>query len=45
VRSNSLSALTLRNRVEILQDAAEFYPRLVKDMEGEQHSIHLQHFM
>jgi cardiolipin synthase len=34
VRRNSLSMLTQRNRVEILQDAARFYPRLLEDMDG-----------
>ena len=32
VRRNSHSALTRRNTVEILQDAAEFYPRMMEDM-------------
>jgi cardiolipin synthase len=45
VRRNSHSALTARNRVEILQDAAEFYPRLVEDMKAARHSIHLQYFI
>ena len=45
VRRNSQSALTTRNRVEILQDAAEFYPRLIADMKAAQHSIHLQYFI
>jgi cardiolipin synthase A/B len=45
VRRNSRSALTARNRVEILQDAAEFYPRLMEDMEAARHSIHLQYFI
>ena len=45
VRRNSRSALTTRNRVEILQDAAEFYPRLMEDMEAARHSIHLQYFI
>jgi cardiolipin synthase len=45
VRRNSRSALTTRNRVEILQNAAEFYPRLMEDMEAARHSIHLQYFI
>jgi cardiolipin synthase len=45
VRRNSLSALTTRNRVEIQQDAAKFYPSLIEDIRGAQHSIHLQYFI
>ncbi|GIK99434.1 MAG: cardiolipin synthase [Alphaproteobacteria bacterium] len=45
VRRNSRSALTTRNRVEILQDAAAFYPRLIEDMKAARHSIHLQYFI
>jgi cardiolipin synthase len=45
VRHNSRSALTTRNRVEILQDAAVFYPRLVEDLQTARHSIHLQYFI
>ncbi len=45
VRRNSHSALTTRNRVEILQDAAVFYPRMVEDMKAARHSIHLQYFI
>jgi cardiolipin synthase A/B len=45
VRRNSRSALTTRNRVEILQDAAAFYPRLMEDMQAARHSIHLQYFI
>jgi cardiolipin synthase len=45
VRRNSYSALTARNRVEILQDAAAFYPRLVEDLKAARHSIHLQYFI
>ena len=45
VRRNSHSALTIRNRVEILQDAAAFYPRMVEDMKAARHSIHLQYFI
>ena len=45
VRRNSLSVLSTRNRVEIQQDAAKFYPSLIKDMKAAQHSIHLQYFI
>jgi cardiolipin synthase len=45
VRRNSHSALPSRNRVEVLQDAAEFYPRLVEDLKAARHSIHLQYFI
>jgi len=45
VRRNSLSALTSRNRVEIQQDAAKFYPRLVEDVKAARHSVHLQYFI
>lgn len=45
VRQNSQSALSGRNVVEILQDATAFYPRLIADIEGARHSIHLQYFI
>jgi len=45
VRRNSHSALTRRNSVEILQDAARFYPRMMEDMKAARHSIHLQYFI
>ncbi len=45
VRRNSVSALTTRNRVEIQQDAAKFYPSLIDDIKAAQHSIHLQYFI
>ena len=45
VRRNSRSALTRRNTVEILQDAAEFYPGMMEDMRAARHSIHLQYFI
>ncbi len=45
VRHNSNSALTNRNHVEIQQNAAEFYPSLMKDMNAARHSIHLQYFI
>jgi cardiolipin synthase A/B len=45
VRRNSRSVLTGWNAVEILQDAATFYPRLMEDLEQARHSIHLQYFI
>jgi cardiolipin synthase A/B len=45
VRRNSLSALTTRNRVEIQQDAAKFYPSLIENIKAAQNSIHLQYFI
>ncbi|GAA0596370.1 cardiolipin synthase [Craurococcus roseus] len=45
VRRNSHSALTTRNRVEVQEDAATFYPSLARDMEAARHSIHLQYFI
>jgi cardiolipin synthase len=45
VRHNSQSALTRRNQVEILQDAAAFYRRMIDDMNAAQGSIHLQYFI
>jgi cardiolipin synthase A/B len=45
VRRNSRSALTRRNTAQILQDAAEFYPRMMEDMRAARHSIHLQYFI
>ena len=45
VRRNSYSALTARNTVEILQDAATFYPRMIEDIRSARHSIHMQYFI
>ena len=45
VRRNSQSALTTCNRVEVLQNAAELYPRLMEDMKAARHSIHFQYFI
>jgi cardiolipin synthase len=45
VRRNSQSALTKHNCVEVQQDAAEFYPSMMKDIESARHSIHLQYFI
>jgi cardiolipin synthase len=44
VRHNGYSALTTENRVEILQDAAGFYPRLMEDLRKAKETIHLQFF-
>ncbi|KAB0265576.1 cardiolipin synthase [Microvirga brassicacearum] len=45
VRRNSRSGLSRRNRVQIQQDAAVFYPSLIDDMKAARHSIHLQYFI
>ncbi len=45
VRRNSQSSLTSGNRVEILQDAATFYPRMVEDMKAARRSIHHQYYI
>ena len=45
VRRNPRSALTRGNRVEILQDADTFYPRLIEDLKAARRSIHLQYFI
>jgi cardiolipin synthase len=45
VRRNSYSALTKFNSVHIQQDAGEFYPSMMKDIESARHSIHLQYFI
>ena len=45
VRHNGHSALTSENRVEILQDAQAFYPRLIADLKQAKESIHLQFFI
>jgi cardiolipin synthase len=45
VRYNAHSGLTTENRVEILQDATETYPRLIEDIRNAKHSIHLQFFI
>src|SRR3546814_11316867 len=41
----SSDLLTKRNRVEIQQDAAAFYPSMIEDMKAARHSIHLQYFI
>jgi cardiolipin synthase len=45
VHHNSSSALTRENRVEILQDAGDAYPRLLEDIRAAKESIHLQFFV
>jgi cardiolipin synthase len=45
VRRNSHSALTCRNGVEIQQGGAAFYRRMMADIEGARHSVHLQYFI
>jgi cardiolipin synthase len=45
MRRNSLSALTLYNHVELLQDAKTQYPRLLEDIRQARHSIHMQYFI
>jgi cardiolipin synthase len=45
IRRNSHSTLTARNEVEILQDAARFYPRMIEDIKAARHSIHMQYFI
>ena len=45
VRRNSSSALTTVNSVQIQQDAAEFYPSMMNDIESARHSIHLEYFI
>jgi cardiolipin synthase len=45
VRRNSTSALATSNQVDIQQDAATFYPHMLKDIEAARHSIHLQYFI
>jgi cardiolipin synthase len=42
---NSSALLTAHNRVEILQNAQEKYPRLLEDLRAARHSIHLQYYI
>src|SRR5215212_10437738 len=44
VRRNSHSALTMRNRVAIQQDASTFYPSLMEDLRKAQRTIYLQFY-
>jgi len=45
VSRNSHAALTGRNQLEILQNASAKYPRLLKDLQQAQHSIHLEYYI
>lgn len=45
VLQNSNSALTMHNRLEIMQNAAVKYPRLLEDIEAAQHSIHMAYYI
>lgn len=45
VMNNRGSLITEYNRVEILQDALEKYPRLLADIKAAQHSIHLEYYI
>jgi cardiolipin synthase len=45
VRRNSNSAFTVHNHLEILQDAAEKYPRLIDDIKNAKESIHLEYYV
>ena len=42
--ASARSPLTLRNHVDILQDATEKYPRLLADMQAASRSIHLLYY-
>src|SRR5688500_8115033 len=42
--ASSGAPLTLANRFEILQNADEKYPRLVEDLRGAKHSIHMLYY-
>ncbi|MCC6167863.1 MAG: cardiolipin synthase [Caldilineaceae bacterium] len=45
LRRTRLAAFTVDNDVEILQDAAEKYPRLIADIEAAKDSIHMEYFI
>jgi cardiolipin synthase len=45
VDQNSTSLLTGYNELEILQDAAEKYPRLLTDLKQARHSIHMEYYI
>ena len=45
VQRNSASFITAYNKVEILQNATEKYPRLMEDIRAAQHSIHMLYFI
>ncbi|HEY8549284.1 MAG TPA: cardiolipin synthase [Vicinamibacterales bacterium] len=42
--ASARAPLTLRNRLEILQNAQEKYPRLLEDLRAARHSIHLLYY-
>lgn len=44
VRYNADSVLTIQNRLEVLQDAKQTYPRLIDDIRNARSFIHLQYF-
>lgn len=44
VRASADALVTGGNRVELLQDAGEAYPRLLDDLRGARRSIHLQYY-
>jgi cardiolipin synthase A/B len=44
VHSSAHSFVTTNNRVEVLQNALETYPRLLEDLRAARTSIHLQYF-
>lgn len=43
-RRNSYAVISMRNSVELLQDADEKYPRLLADLKAARESIHLEYF-
>lgn len=45
VSRNASSVLTAHNRVAVLQDAREKYPRLLADIEAATHSIHMAYYI
>jgi cardiolipin synthase len=42
---NSYAFVTLRNQVDVLQNASQKYPRLLNDLQAAQHSIHMQYYI
>lgn len=42
---NSISVVSSNNRLQILQDAVEKYPRMLEDLRHAKHSIHMEYFM
>lgn len=45
LNKNSESLLTLRNRVEILQNGKEKFPKLIKDLKKAKSFIHMQYYI